>query len=979
MAGGSKGGNKRRNSFQKSRASEPEEKPSRDERNTEDDDLDEEENEEDALDAAFGTGAGRALNNNEDEGEDDDEDEDDDDKTSRSGGGKKKKKSKGGFHAMKLSDDVMLGIRGLGFKQPTPIQRKAIPPALLGRDVVAMARTGSGKTAAFLIPVIERLKAHTPDTRCVILSPTRELAQQTYKIGRSIAKKTDLRFCLLQGGDSLEAQFDALAACPDVIVATPGRLAHLLVEAHDFSIGKLDMLVVDEADRLFEMGFQAQLQEIVSRTPDSRQTLLFSATMPKMLAEFARVKLREPELIRLDTDVRVSDTLTLAFLKVRSSERPAALLHVLRTQIDCVNQSTIIFCGTKHEVEFVGALIRAAELIPMSALPKSSTGGGRGKKPRRIPSSKHAGKGGKRKVDDVYEEETAEDHRGVGVAHGTMDQKARTASLERFRSGEVKIFVVTDLAARGLDIPHVNNVINYDFPDKSKLFVHRVGRAARQGRVGTAISLVSTDEMGHLVDVMLYLGRPIIAEKREDTQVGVLPQPIIDDGVEFVNQKIESDAVLEKLWTGANNAHKMYVKTRQDASKRSIKRAKELPDLPIHPLFALESGEENSAPSPGAVTLETLSAFRPKKTTFEVEQSKGGSNSVTLARVAEFNKQIKAKELLNGGGGLRGKNKRARSEEEPQDKDSDHDDDNDEDDDDDEEAERENVRKVAEDMRKKKQQHQTLTSDLGDEGKVRLSAAERKRAKKRGEDVTAAKAMVTKRAKVVAAPAPGAPTGAFRDDKYYVSLDPSDTSASIDHEYESQLKINRLEDAVMDLGDDTDLAKQARSFQWDKRKKKFVQATLKDHVNAKRLKKGPEALDVKNAGEAYEKWSKRTRKRIGATDSDTATTDVRQLARMRKEAKAANKATLPNGRRLRDELKNEEQLIKEQMTKKKKSEKLKLKKQAGGKKQQKRPKAGSDAKALRIGKHKPKPGTYSRSKLIKVGGKKNGGKGGRRN
>lgn len=197
-----------------------------------------------------------------------------------------------------------------GFKVPTPIQRKCIPLILQGQDVVGMARTGSGKTAAFLIPLLERLKTHSAKVgaRGLVLSPSRELAMQTQKVCKELGKHTDLRSCVLVGGDNLDDQFSMIASNPDILIATPGRLLHLAVEM-DLDLRSVEYVVFDEADRLFEMGFAVQLHEILSRLPQNRQTLLFSATLPKILVDFAKAGLQEPTLIRLDADTKISKDL----------------------------------------------------------------------------------------------------------------------------------------------------------------------------------------------------------------------------------------------------------------------------------------------------------------------------------------------------------------------------------------------------------------------------------------------------------------------------------------------------------------------------------------------------------------------------------------------------------------------------------------------------------------------------------------------
>ncbi|VDL65497.1 unnamed protein product, partial [Nippostrongylus brasiliensis] len=206
----------------------------------------------------------------------------------------RKQKKAGGWQAMGLDHTVFKGIEKKGFKQPTPIQRKTIPCILDGKDVVAMSRTGSGKTAAFVIPMLQRLKRRdTKGIRALLVSPTRELALQTFKVVKELGRFTGLRCAILVGGDAIEDQFSTIHENPDVLIATPGRLLHVIVEM-DLRLCSVQYVVFDEADRLFEMGFQDQLTETLKRIPESRQTLLFSATLPKMLVDFAKAGLSDP-------------------------------------------------------------------------------------------------------------------------------------------------------------------------------------------------------------------------------------------------------------------------------------------------------------------------------------------------------------------------------------------------------------------------------------------------------------------------------------------------------------------------------------------------------------------------------------------------------------------------------------------------------------------------------------------------------------
>ncbi|XVE60210.1 hypothetical protein DITRI_Ditri05aG0109600 [Diplodiscus trichospermus] len=268
---------------------------------------------------------------------------------------KRKKKAKSGrFESLNLSPHVYRGIKRKGYRVPTPILRKTMPLILNGNNVVAMARTGSGKTAAFLVPMSEKLNQHVPQggVRALILSPTRDLALQALKFTNELGKFTGLRISFLVGGDSMESQFEELAQNPDIIIATPGRLMHHLTEVDDMSLGTVEYVVFDEADSLFGMGFAEQLHKILSQLSENRQTLLFSATLPSALAEFAKAGLRDPQLVRLDLETKISPDLKLIFFTLRQEEKHAALLYLVRDHISS-DQQTLIFVSTKHLVELI--------------------------------------------------------------------------------------------------------------------------------------------------------------------------------------------------------------------------------------------------------------------------------------------------------------------------------------------------------------------------------------------------------------------------------------------------------------------------------------------------------------------------------------------------------------------------------------------------------------------------------------------------
>ncbi|KAK4387352.1 putative DEAD-box ATP-dependent RNA helicase 29 [Sesamum angolense] len=474
---------------------------------------------------------------------------------------KQSKKSKsGGFESLGLSPNVYNGVKKKGYRVPTPIQRKTMPLILAGYDIVAMARTGSGKTAAFLIPMLQKLKHHVPQAgvRALILSPTRDLALQTFKFTKELGRFTDLRVSLLVGGDSMESQFEELAQNPDCIIATPGRLMHHLEEIDDMSLRTVEYVVFDEADCLFSMGFAEQLHKILTQLGENRQTLLFSATLPSALAEFAKAGLRDPQLVRLDLETKISPDLKLAFFTLRQEEKYAALLYLIREQISS-DQQTLIFVSTKYHVEFIYSLFREDGIV-------------------------------------------------ASVCYGDMDQEARKIHVSKFRARKTMLLIVTDVAARGIDIPLLDNVVNFDFPPKPKLFVHRVGRAARAGRTGTAFSFVTTEDMPYLLDLHLFLSKPI------------KPAPTEEEVLRDV------DGIMTRIDQAVANGETFYGRFPQRAIDLLSDRVREI----IEPSTELTALLRPSAKAFGLNVLggdeltalafsERLKEFRPKQTILEAE------------------------------------------------------------------------------------------------------------------------------------------------------------------------------------------------------------------------------------------------------------------------------------------------------------------------------------------------------------------------
>lgn len=501
---------------------------------------------------------------------------------------KSNKKKGGGFQCMGLSLPVLKGIQHRGYKIPTPIQRKTIPLILSGRDVVGMARTGSGKTACFLIPLFEKL-LNAPETsgiKSIILSPTRELALQTFKFIREIGKYTHLKVSVILGGDSMENQFAALLDKPDIIVATPGRLLHICVEM-ELRFHSASYVVFDEADRLFEMGFGEQLRDLLRRLPDARQTLLFSATLPKVLVEFAKAGLNDPALIRLDVESKLPEQLDLAFLCCRSNEKVAALLCLLKYVIPSSSQ-TVVFVATKHHVEYLKAILDNAD------------------------------------ISNTY-------------IYSTLDPSARKINVAKFQYGKVNVLIVTDVAARGLDIPKLDCVINFNFPEKAKLFVHRVGRCARAGRSGTAYSLVTFQEFSYMLDLYIFLGRKI----EDDASIGSIPPHLLESEQSEVLRWLSDSSELKALDKVQSNAYKAYLRCRPGASVESVKCAKTLGfrNFTSHSIFDHVSSRHPDEMEKSQL-LNEITQYKPNGTIFEIGANARSATYQMMKRTKTNHKEV---------------------------------------------------------------------------------------------------------------------------------------------------------------------------------------------------------------------------------------------------------------------------------------------------------------------------------------------------
>ncbi len=365
------------------------------------------------------------------------------------------------FRELGLSEKVLQAVEASGYTHPTPIQAKAIPEALAGRDVLGIAQTGTGKTAAFTLPMLSRLeqgRARARMPRTLILEPTRELAAQVEESFARYGRNHKLNVALLIGGVSFGDQEAKITRGADVLIATPGRLLDFS-ERGKLLLTGIEILVIDEADRMLDMGFIPDIERICKLVPFTRQTLFFSATMPQEIVRLTEAFLHNP--VRVEVAPAASSPAAIAQALVATEPGPAKR-ETLRSQIRAADnfKNAIIFCNRKRDVAILHkSLVR------------------------------HGFR--------------------AGALHGDMDQRARMASLEAFKNGEVDLIVCSDVAARGLDIPDVSHVFNFDVPVHSEDYVHRIGRTGRAGKLGTAITLVTRADRKHVAEIEKLIGRPI--------------------------------------------------------------------------------------------------------------------------------------------------------------------------------------------------------------------------------------------------------------------------------------------------------------------------------------------------------------------------------------------------------------------------------------------------------------------------------------
>jgi ATP-dependent RNA helicase RhlE len=359
------------------------------------------------------------------------------------------------FASFGLSAELLRGIQDLGFVEPTPIQIQAIPPAMAGRDVLACAMTGSGKTAAFLLPILQRFGDRPAGvTRALVLTPTRELAAQIAEHLAALAAHTPMAGAAVFGGVASGPQEDAFRRGVDVLIATPGRLLDHF--QNDYArLDDLEVLVLDEADRMLDMGFLPDVRRVLAALPRERQTLLFSATLPPPIVELAQEMLRQPVAINVERRAQPADGVTQAVYPVPEELKPWLLLELLRRD---EIKSVLVFTRTKHRAN------RLADFLDRQDMP----------------------------CDRI---------------HGNRSQAQRTDALARFKSGRLRVLIATDIAARGIDVEALSHVINFDVPNVPDDYIHRVGRTARAGAVGDAFTFVAPQDQADWHAIERAVGR----------------------------------------------------------------------------------------------------------------------------------------------------------------------------------------------------------------------------------------------------------------------------------------------------------------------------------------------------------------------------------------------------------------------------------------------------------------------------------------
>ena len=381
------------------------------------------------------------------------------------------------FQSFGLSRELLLAIEQEGYTTPTPVQAQSIPPLLNGRDVLGVAQTGTGKTAAFALPVLQVMNRSKPQRirhiRALVLSPTRELAAQIDERFSAYSEHLDIRHKVIFGGVNQNPQVRALQKGVDVLVATPGRLLDLIGQGH-IDLGRVEFFVLDEADQMLDMGFIRDIKKVLNLLPKQRQNLLFSATMPKSIADLASSFLHNAVMVDVSPEEITVDRIAQKIMFVRKADKRRLIVQIIKQEH--VGKG-IVFTRTKHGAN------RLVKQLAQSGI-------------------------------------------NAAAIHGNKSQSARTKALANFKSGETKILVATDIASRGIDVNDITHVFNYDLPNEPESYVHRIGRTARAGKSGIAYGFCDDTESGYLVGIQQLIGFEIDVDESHDFHyIGAIPKP----------------------------------------------------------------------------------------------------------------------------------------------------------------------------------------------------------------------------------------------------------------------------------------------------------------------------------------------------------------------------------------------------------------------------------------------------------------------
>ncbi|MDL2256656.1 DEAD/DEAH box helicase [Bacteroidales bacterium OttesenSCG-928-I14] len=365
------------------------------------------------------------------------------------------------FKELNISEPILKALTSKNYEVPTPIQEQAIPVALKGRDLLGIAQTGTGKTAAFAIPIIQQLNIPRPkgakrEIQALILTPTRELAIQIDECFNDYSKHTDLRHTVIFGGVNQKPQVDKLKSGTDILIATPGRLLDLINQKH-ITLKHIRHFVLDEADRMLDMGFIHDIKRLLPLLPKRKQTLFFSATMPLSIANLSKSILYNPIKVEVAPVASVVDTINQRLYFVEKPEKSKLLIDILEKEVE---KAVLVFSRTKHGADKIARVLNKQGI-------------------------------------------------GCEAIHGNKTQTARQRALSNFKSGKTRVIIATDIAARGIDIANLELVINYDLPDVAETYVHRIGRTGRAGQSGTALTFCSHEEYTMVKDIQKLTGKKL--------------------------------------------------------------------------------------------------------------------------------------------------------------------------------------------------------------------------------------------------------------------------------------------------------------------------------------------------------------------------------------------------------------------------------------------------------------------------------------